>query len=79
MDLDEARNKLVDNIVALDELKGMSIAEGMLLKVDNSMTLTRRVNRSQVRATIIDVHVSNNGIITYDMRPQNGEILLAQS
>ena len=37
------------------------------------------MNISQVRVKIIDVYVSNNGIITYDVIPQNGAILLEQS
>ena len=70
---------MADNSVASDELRVMSAAEGMVLEVDDNVTLSRIVNMSQVRAKIIDVTVSNNGIITYEVRPQNGAILLAQS
>ena len=50
-----------------------------MVEVNNKVTLTRRVGRSQVRAKMIEVHTNEEGITTYDIQTSNGTICIQQT
>ena len=79
IELNGIGDELAQNIVHEDNLHIRSTTEVDVLEVDDQVTLTRRVGRSQVRGKVIDMHVTEKGEVTYDVQPQNGVILFEQS
>ena len=78
-ELSDVEYELADKIASVDTLSQRSSHEGDVLVVDDEVTLTRRVGRSQVRGKVIGVYVTDKAEVTYDVKPQNGAILYQQS
>ena len=66
-ELSVIENELVNNVVNVDNLSQRSLAEGDVLVIDDKVTLTRRVGRSQVKGKVTAVNTTDKGEVTYDV------------
>ena len=72
-------NKLADKISDIEQLRVRTIEEGRQLSIDDKVTLRRRNNHSQVRGTVTHVHTTENGEVTYNIKPDQGADFLNYS
>ena len=72
-------NKLADKISDIEQLRVRTIEEGVQLSIDDRVTLKRRNNHSQVRGTVTHVHTTENGEVTYNIKPDQGADFLNYS